>query len=270
MSSPSISLLDMADLGLLALGGWGLAVLLLFLFQGRLIYRPDMGAATPEEAGTPWLRIVRDGDRLLGWWSPPRDPDGLVLAVFHGNRGTLARMAAKTAPWHDWGFGLFLGTYRGYEGKPGRPCEDGLADDGRACLDWLAAQGVSERHVVLYGESLGAAVALMLAGEYKARGLVLEAPFSSLTAMAGERHPWVPARWLLRHVYNNLARISGLCLPILILHGDSDRTTPVIHSRRLAERAGGRCRLAVIPGAGHLDVYDKGAGRFLSEFLSGL
>jgi fermentation-respiration switch protein FrsA (DUF1100 family) len=271
VSIPAFLVVWGACLASLVLGGWALAVLSLALLQGRLIYRPDVGASTPEAAGTPWFRIIRDGDALLGWWAPPRDPDGLVLAVFHGNRGTLARMAAKTALWHQWGFGLFLGTYRGYEGKPGRPTEAGLIADGRACLDWLAAaQGVDGRNLVLYGESLGAAVALRLATERKARGLVMEAPFCSLIAMASERHPWAPVRWLLRHVYDNLSRIGGLRLPILILHGDADRTTPVDHSRKLAELAGSQCRLAVLPGGGHLDLYDKGAARLLTEFLSGI
>jgi len=206
----------------------------------------------------------------LGWWVPPRNSDGLVLVVFHGNRGTLARMAAKTALWHHWGFGLFLATYRGYEGNAGAPSEPGLHDDGRACLDWLTGQGIDERRLVLYGESLGGAVALQLATERKARALVLEAPFSSLRAMAHERHPWAPAGWLLRHPYDNLSRIGGLSLPILILHGDADRTTPLRHSRVLAAKAGANCRLEVLPGGGHLDLYDKGAARLLTEFLSGI
>lgn len=260
----------LGGLVVLAVSGWGLAVLALVLFQRPLIYRPDEAAATPSEAGTPWLREVRQDGRLLGWWVPPRTSEGLVLAVFYGNRGTLARMAAKTAAWHHWGFGLFLVAYRGYDGNPGKPSEAGLEQDGRAALDWLAGQGFPADRLVLYGESLGASPALRLASGQGGRALILEAPFSSLIELAAERHPWAPVRWLLRHRHDNRPHIAGLSLPILILHGDADRTTPVEHSRRLAALAGPNCRLAVIPGAGHLDLHDKGATPVMTAFLSGV
>ena len=266
MSLPTV----LVSLLLLLLGGWGLAVLGLALFQERLIYRPDPSASTPKEAGAPWLEPIRKGPSLLGWWVPPKRPDMPVLVVFHGNRGTLARMASKTAPWHHWGFGLFLATYRGFEGNPGHPSESGLTEDGQEVLNWLAGQGFAQDRLVLYGESLGCALALRLAARGPVRALVLEAPFSSLTELAGERHPWAPVRWLLRHRYDNRSFIAGLRLPILILHGDSDRTTPLAHAQRLATLSGPSCRLAVVTKAGHLDLYDKGAGPLLTEFLSGI
>lgn len=266
MSLPTVLL----SLVLLLAGGWGLAVLGLALFQGRLIYRPDPSAPTPQEAGTPWMVPIAKGSSLLGWWVPPKHQGMPVLVVFHGNRGTLARMAAKTAPWQHWGFGLFLATYRGFEGNPGHPCEEGLTEDGQEALTWLVKQGFPQDRLVLYGESLGCAVALRLAAKASVRALVLEAPFSSLTELAGERHPWAPVRWLLRHRYDNRPFIAGLKLPILILHGDADRTTPMVHSQRLAALSGPNCRLAVLAQAGHLDLYDKGAGPLLTEFLSGI
>lgn len=248
---------------------WLAAVMTMTLAQRRLIYRPEPSAATPEAAATPWLRPVHQDGKLLGWWVPPRNAKGLVLVVFHGNRGTLARVAAKTAPWHQWGFGLFLATYRGYEGNSGKPSEAGLYEDGRAVLDWLTAADVTPEQQVLYGESLGCGVAIQLAGERPARALVLEAPFTSIPDLAAQRHPWAPTRRLLRHRFDNQSKISTLKLPLLILHGQADRTTPCSHSRALAA-AQPNAVLSVLPKAGHLDLYDHGAIRSLSEFLTKL
>ncbi len=252
---------------LLPPAAWIAAVLGLVLAQRPLIYRPESSARTPEEAGTPWLRPVEENGRLLGWWVPPRQPDGLLLVIFHGNRGTLARMAAKTARWHDFGFGLFLATYRGYEGNVGHPDEAGLYEDGRAVRAWLERQGLPLRRQVLYGESLGAAVALHLAAEGPARGLVLEAPFTSLPDIAARRYPWAPARLLLRQRYDNINKINKVKIKTLILHGENDKSTPPAHSERLAG-CSQMARLHILPQAGHLDLYDHGAQQYLLDYLA--
>lgn len=258
------------DLVTLFAGAWALAVLALALLQGPLIYRPETGAATPEEAGTPWLREVRDDKRLLGWWVPPASADRPVLLAFYGNKGNLARLASKSTPWHHWGFGLFLVAYRGYEGNPGCPSERSLTEDGLTALEWLRAEGYTKDRIVLYGESLGSSPACRLAAKGLGRALILEAPFSSLLELASERHPWAPVRLLLRHRHDNRPYLAGLKMPVLILHGDADRTTPMKHSHRLAQLGGRNVQLKIIPGGGHLNLHNHGAGRVLSDFLTGL
>ncbi|MDR3436159.1 alpha/beta hydrolase [Telmatospirillum sp.] len=225
----------------------------LALAQRRLLYRPPPeGVSDPTLA--PEMATIRQGPTLLGWWQSPPDPISPILVFFHGNRGTLNRIATKTAPWREeFHLGLFLATYRGYEGNPGNPSEAGLYDDGRAVLDWLTHQGFSAERLILYGESLGTGVATQLAIERHCLGVVLEAPFSSIPDIAMERYPWAPSRWLVRDTYDNRAKIGDITSPILLLHGDADRTIPLAHSQRLAAAAPS-AQLAVVPQATHRNV----------------
>lgn len=251
----------------LAAGGavaWATAVAGLAVLQRRFLYRPPRVPSGPPPAG--WSE-ARAGDALRGWWCPPPEDDAPVLVVFHGNKGTLARIAAKAAPWREAGCGLFAATYRGYEGNPGRPDEAGLYADADAALDWLAGHGVAAGRIVLYGESLGSGAAVQMAATHPVAALVLEAPFTGIAALGAARYPWAPARLLTRDRYDNRAKIGALDLPILILHGTRDATTPFAHAQALAAAAT-RVQLVAIDGAGHTDLFEHGADRPLLAFLA--
>jgi len=107
------------------------------------------------------------------------------------------------------GFGVLLVGYRGYGGNPGEPTEAGLYDDGRAHLDWLASQGLLPDDLVLYGESLGSAVATQLATERKAAALVLEAPFASVLLSARARYPLFAFDWVIKDKFANARFFKG-------------------------------------------------------------
>jgi len=248
---------------------WLSVVVVLATCQRRLLYRPRPSIRDPAAAGAGWMRAVpsaREG--TLGWWCPPAEANGAVLVFFHGNRGTLPRVAAKMLPWRPLGLGLFAATYRGFEGNPGQPSEAGLYDDGRAVLDWLRGRGIDAGRVILYGESLGSGVAVQMACEHAVRGVMLEAPFDSITAAAAARYPWAPVRLLARDHFDNLAKIGRLTMPLLILHGEDDRTMPIAHGRRLAAAAvPATTRFVALPQAGHLNLYERGADLPVQSFL---
>ena len=133
----------------------------------------------------------------------------------------------------DAGHGLFLVGYRGYSANPGSPSEDGLTADARSVLAWLSEEGVGPERIVLYGESLGSAVAVKVASESKVAGLVLEAPPSSIVDVAQAHYWYLPARWLLLDKWNSQARIGDAGAPILIFHGARDRVVPERFGRKL-------------------------------------
>lgn len=237
--------------------------------QRSLLYRTQPAPADPEAAGVSWMNPIHQDGKLLGWFAPPPGPDAPVLIFFHGNRGTLARVAVKTAPWREAGVGIFAATYRGYEGNPGQPCETGLYEDGRIVLDWLEAADIPAERIILYGESLGTGIATHLATERRFRGVVLEAPFSSITDIAAGRYPWLPCRWLLRDRFDSLAKIADITAPLMILHGALDQIVPLAHARRLVAAAPA-ARLVVVDDANHLNLHENGGTVPLLSFIKGL
>lgn len=251
------------------IGLYLLAAGVMVLRQRSLIYRPLPSPADPLAAGVPWMTPIRQAGHLLGWFAPPPAENAPVLVFFHGNRGTLARVAAKTAPWRHAGIGIFAATYRGYEGNPGRPSEQGLYADGRTVLDWLEKAGIPPARLILYGESLGTGVVTQLARERPVKGVVLESPFSSITDLAARRYPWLPCGWLLRDRFDSLGKIAGIAAPVMILHGALDRTVPLSHARKLVEAAPG-ARLVVLDKGDHLNIHDCGGTPPLLSFIKGL
>ncbi|HUG39621.1 MAG TPA: alpha/beta fold hydrolase [Longimicrobiales bacterium] len=220
---------------------------------------PD--AARPERHGLPtasevWLEAA-DGVRLHGWWVPaaasgwPRCD--AVAIYFHGNAGTIVSRASIAGSLARRGLDVLLFDYRGYGRSEGRPSEPGLRADAEAALRYVREERrVATGRVVLIGQSLGSAVALRLALDHAAGGLILGAPFPGLPAAVSHHAPWLPVR-LLRWPdgrYDAGSRIRELRVPLLVLAGGRDTLVPPFLSERVFEAAPRPKRLARVD-AGH-------------------
>jgi fermentation-respiration switch protein FrsA (DUF1100 family) len=256
------------------------AVLLLVLpvlFEKQLIYHPsrahdvsarDLGLAHETVALT-----AEDGVKLDGLFLPAKDARMTILLT-HGNAGNLSHRLDRTIFLQsELGASVLLFDYRGYGRSEGAPDEEGTYRDARAAYRWLTeVRGVSPDRLVLFGESLGSAVALDLALAHPCRALVLESPFTSVPDMAAVVLPFLP-RALVRTKYDNLAKIARLRVPLLVLHGERDEVVPFAQGRRLFEAAPEPKRFYAIPRAGHNDTYVVGGAaywRAVSEFLKGV
>jgi fermentation-respiration switch protein FrsA (DUF1100 family) len=245
---------------LFTLFGVGLRVSLVW-FEEKLIYFPSTElATTPEAVGLTHERIdlrSSDGVRVSAWYLPVRLPSENRRAVLfcHGNAGNIADRLPRVAELHgQLGVDVLLFDYRGYGASDGTPSEEGTYRDGRAAYDYLReTKGVPPERIVLYGESLGAGVAVQLATEVGARALVLEAPFTSIPDMAAEVYPWLPFRRWIRTQYDNLTKIVSIEIPLLIIHGTRDPTVPFAHGERLFRAASDPKRFLAVNGAGHTD-----------------
>jgi uncharacterized protein len=235
-------------------------VLLVWVFQRKLIYIPFVREVPPAAAVLPGAREVRftttDGLTLNGWLVPPVDglPKAAVL-VFNGNAGHRAFRAPLARALARRGFAVLLFDYRGYADNPGRPSEAGLATDARAARRFLEREGgASSDRIVYFGESLGAAVAVELALEHPPAALILRSPFTSLVDMGRTHYPFLPVRALLRDRYPSLERIGRVRSPVLVIAGERDRIVPVQQSRRLFDAAPEPKRFVEVPGADHNDA----------------
>ena len=232
----------------------------LFVFQRSLLYVPPRDRPDINAVGQPDLEVVTlrtaDGLELTHWYRPPRSPDGPVIALFHGNAGHIGERVPKYRPLLEAGFGVFFAEYRGYGGNPGRPSEAGLTADGRAVMAFLEERGIEPARIVLYGESLGTSLAIKLAAGKPVAGLVLESPPGSIAEVAQAHYWYMPAKWLVLDKWHAIDLIGEVSAPLLLLHGESDRTVPVRFGRRVFEAATGEKEALFLPGGGHVNLYD--------------
>lgn len=243
----------------------GLVLLLLVWLawmEPRMIYYPmrtrDQPPAPPGwRIEDVWIR-TGDGVRIHGWFVPaPAAPGGRRSTVlfFHGNAGHIGHRLEKLAILRDLGADVLIVDYRGYGRSEGRPQEAGLYADARGAYEHLTgARGVAPGTIVLYGESLGSAVASWLAARAEVAGVILEAPFTSVADVGQSMFPFLPVRWVVRNRFDTLARIGRVRAPILVLHSRDDEFFPMWHAERLVEAAGGRARLVPLRG-GHNDAF---------------
>jgi fermentation-respiration switch protein FrsA (DUF1100 family) len=242
--------------------------------EQRLIYPR---AASPTTPPAPSEGIVQarfnadDGVHLHGWFFEHPQPRAVVLFC-HGNAGSVpdwSRAAKLLRDQHRVSVLLF--DYRGYGQSEGTPDEQGILCDARAAREWLADRtGVAEHDIVLMGRSLGGAVAVDLAAEDGARGLVLDSTFSSLPDVAAHHMPWLLPRWNMTQRLNSADKIARYNGPLLQTHGDVDRVVPIQSARKLFDAAGEPKQFLVIPGADHNDPQNEASREMLDRFFDEL
>jgi fermentation-respiration switch protein FrsA (DUF1100 family) len=239
--------------------------------QRRLTYFPldqDVPpAATALQQGEDVTFTTDEGLRLGGWFVRSQESRrALTVLVFNGNAGDRSFRAPLAAGLSQAGFAVLLFDYRGYGRNPGVPSEKGLLADARAARLYATSRGdVDADHLVYFGESLGAAVAVSLASEHSPAALVLRSPYTSLADMARLHYPFLPAGPLLRDRFDSLAKIAELSCPLLIIAGNRDRIVPDLQSRQLYDRARGIKRFVMIQGADHNDLQLLAGDQLISE-----
>jgi len=243
--------------------------------EDRFLYFPVRAlAATPESFGLRADELflhTADGVRLHGWWI--KGVGGRALLFFHGNAGNIGDRLDRARILNErLGLDVFLVDYRGYGRSEGSPSEEGLYQDARAVYAEALDRGFRANRIVLFGESLGSAVAIQLATEQQSAGVVLETPFESVPAMARKHYPFVPG-FLIRSRFDNGRKIASVAAPKLFLVAERDEIVPAEQGRGLFELAGEPKTLFVIPGAGHNDTYVTGGEPYWkswSQFLGTL
>jgi fermentation-respiration switch protein FrsA (DUF1100 family) len=250
-----------------------LLVVGMFAFQRSLLYFPSKSYVSPEDAhANKALRELpvrtADGIELKGWYAPATTKP-FTFVFFHGNGDSLLGDVEVPEPYIAAGYGFLIAEYRGYSGLPGKPTEAGLYADGRAYLYGLMAQGLKSENIILLGHSLGTGVAVQLAGEFKVGGLILLAPYLSMTKLAQAAYPFVPARLLVLDRFDNEKKIGGVNVPVLIVNGTADEIIPPSQGKRLYELAKEPSEFQSMPGRGHNDILD-GAERLCLDWVSKL
>jgi len=252
---------------------------IMLLFERKLIYFPQRSHdILPRDLGLAFEDLsltAEDGVRIHAFYLPPPGVPRWTVLLAHGNAGNMSHRLDRTLLLQSkLDAAVLLFDYRGYGRSEGSPDEEGTYRDARAAHRFLVEEKrVPPDRLVVFGESLGSAVALDLALSRPCRALVLESPFASVPAMARAVYPFLPLWPLVRTRYDNEAKAPRLTVPLLVLHGDRDEVVPFAQGRRVFEAAPGPKRFFAIPGAGHNDTYLVGGEAYwnaVRDFLETL
>jgi len=259
----------------------GLALLFLnvwmYLQQPGMIFYPTRQLdATPRDWGLDYedLRLqTTDGLRLHGWYLPHPGAKR-VLLFFHGNAGNISHRGDSVAIFHRLGLNVLLFDYRGYGRSEGSPDEAGLAVDARAAWDYLhETRGFAPDQIILFGRSLGGAVATRLAAGVRPAALIVESTFSSARDMAARIIPLLSRLIVLRYRFNTADYIQQVTCPVLVIHSPEDDIIPFALGQKVYQAANEPKAFLTLRGDHNFGFvqsqpeYEQGLDRFLRQYL---
>lgn len=257
--------------------GWLALSLLVFIFQSRLIYFPDKAIYyTPETLGLPYEDVkllTADRITLHGWWVPHPQPRANLLFL-HGNGGNISHRLQKIRLFHDLGLSILIIDYRGYGRSEGSLNESGTYLDAETAWNFLTRnKRLAPENILIYGESLGGAIAAQLASQRDVGALIVESSFTSLRDMGKYHYPFLPIEAIIRIHYPTLDYLRKVTCPVLVIHSPADDIVPYQMGQRLFEAANSPKSFLKITG-NHNDgflhsgaVYKDGLNQFIHQHL---
>jgi len=221
----------------------GYLVLVSFVYvrQGRMLYFPMKEInETPKDIGFDFEEITlktKDGINISAWYIPAKNERG-VLLFCHGNAGNISHRLDSIRIFHDLGLSVLIFDYRGYGRSEGSPTEKGTYIDAEAALDYLVnVKNFKPQKIIIFGRSLGSAVAAETALRHKAGALIIESGFTSVPALGSRFFPYLPVRLISRYHYLTIEKVGKINIPKLFIHSPGDEVIPFDHGLALYEKA---------------------------------
>jgi len=248
-----------------------------YFYQSRLLYFPDTPSRlvdlSPERVDLSYESVqllTSDNIQLDAWFIPAPEARGVILFC-HGNAGNISHRLDSLLLFHKLGFSSLIFDYRGYGRSQGSPSEAGTYLDVEAAWHYLTrSRDVPASRIVLFGRSLGAAVAAHQAVVTTPEALIIESSFTSVPDMAAELYPFLPTRWLSRYKYDVRQQLEKVSCPVLVVHSRDDEIIPFSHGRALFAAAREPKQFLELQG-GHNDGFflsSRSYSRKLDDFLS--
>jgi len=257
---------------------WTIIILLVAFFvfirviENKLIFFPfkyPQGYWQPETFGLKVEDVIFEapgGVKLHGWFVK-NDSAKTTLLWCHGNAGNVTDRLDNLTKFQRLPANVFIFDYRGYGKSEGSPSEAGVYFDAEAAYDFLlSAKGIKPKELIIFGRSLGGAIAIDLATKKPCRKLVLESTFTSAADMAKEMFGAIPVQWVVKSGFDSISKIKKLELPVLFFHGNRDGVVPFELGRQLFEAANEPKDFYEIEGAGHNDTYIVGGDAYFEKF----
>jgi hypothetical protein len=257
--------------------GYLFLVSFVYLRQGSMVYYPTKDIeGTPADIGLKYEEITlttKDSVNLSAWYVPAKNERG-VLLFCHGNAGNISHRLDSIRIFHDLGLGVLIFDYRGYGRSEGSPTEEGTYLDAESSWDYLVnVKKARSEKIILFGRSLGSAVAAELALRHPAAGIIIESGFKSIPALGAKFFPYLPVRLISRFQYSTIDKVDKIVMPKLFIHSPQDEMIPYEHGTALFKNAEEPKEFLQITG-GHNDgfltsgkIYTDGLNRFISKAI---
>ncbi len=246
----------------------------LYFLQHKFVYFPSATlVSSPTDIQLPYEDVQLEssqGNTIHGWFIPHPEATATLL-FFHGNGGNISHRLDSINIFHQLRLSVFIIDYQGYGRSEGKPSETATYDDALSAWRFLTEQKqIAPEMILIFGRSLGAAVAAWLAAQHAPRALILESAFTSVTDMGKMLYPLLPANLLTRYPYDTLGRIQTIRCPILVLHSPDDEIIPFHFGEQLYQSANEPKQFFRMRG-GHNDgflVSGTGYINTLKQFIS--
>ena len=243
----------------------------IYLFQRNLLYHPSVNGYQKDEINFDYKEVFiqnKEEIKLKAWLHEKDLINKKTIIFFHGNAGNLSNRNYKLNELSKFDVNFLIVAYRGFSGNQGKPNEQGLYEDARSTLDWLKIKGVKEKNLILYGESLGTAIAIETAQNKNLAGIILESPFTSMVELAQKYYPVLPVKYLLKDKYETIIKLPNINSPLLILHGRLDAIVPFAMGKKLFEQANEPKFKYFIDNDDHMLRYDQNLLSEIKKFIS--
>jgi fermentation-respiration switch protein FrsA (DUF1100 family) len=254
-----------------------LSVIVSYVFYPRIenffVFYPDKTIdITPDDFRLNHRDIyfaTEDGEKLNAWFFPiPGKESSPVILFFHGNAGNISHRLENIQLLLEQNLQVFIFDYRGYGKSTGKPSEAGLYLDGLAAYDYLVTKElIPPEDIILFGRSLGAAVAIDTALKRDVRSVIAESAFLSTRDMAKTMPIINLFACFMPPNYNNLEKVTVLNRPKLFIHGDKDELVPFSMGEKLYREAEPPKYFLRLEGAGHNDTYIKGGDNYFKTLV---
>ena len=237
-----------------------LIVIYVYVKQRSLLYLPNIDNYDDElltiDAKEIFIENSEGIDLRSIYYQHPSDTKN-TLVMFHGNAGPIENRFYKINHLSKYKQNILLISWRSFSGNKGTADELGLYDDANSAIKWLQNQNISKEDIIIYGESLGTAVSLEIAQNKEFKGIILEAPFTSMIDAAKFHYPYLPVSLMLKDKFLSNEKIKNIKSPIFIMHATEDDIVPFWMGKKMYELANNPKQSYFINENNHLVTYDK-------------
>ena len=264
--SPNPWVRPIAIAGIVIVSFYGSVCAALWFGQTRIIFAPQKEITTTpakfnakyEDVLIPVKTVDGMTENIYAWWLPNAKQemksnlgDRQVILYLHGNSKNIGANAKHANRLMRMGFSVLLIDYRGYgKSEGGYPNESSVYTDAQAAWNYLVQKGYQPNQIMLYGHSLGGAIAIDLARKHpEALGLIVDASFTSMSDMAqlDPKYKVFPIDLLIHQRFDSIAKVRSLSVPVLYIHGTADDLTPATMSQRLYDSTPSKKQIVLIP-----------------------